>query len=120
VLGACGGDDDSAGSTTSTSTAASTTTAPAAGDAADVATADTSIGRVLVDADGRTLYLFANDSSGTSTCTGACAKLWPPATVVGAEVAAGEGLDAADFGTLTRDDGALQLPIGGLPLYRFA
>ena len=36
------------------------------------------VGTVLTTASGLTLYRFTEDSPGTSTCTGACAKIWPP------------------------------------------
>ena len=49
--------------------------------AATISVRSTSLGDVLVDAQGRTLYGFTNDANGTSTCTGACATNWPPLTV---------------------------------------
>src|SRR3954454_6472996 len=58
-----------------TQTAASA--APAAGGAV-VATASTDLGRILVDSHGRTVYDFANDTAGVSTCDGACAQEWMP------------------------------------------
>ena len=36
------------------------------------------VGTVLTTASGLTLYRFTEDSPGTSMCTGACAKIWPP------------------------------------------
>ena len=134
VLGftACGDDDDdTAGTDTSetteadqtttsestTTTAESTTTTAGGGDA-DVAVADTPLGEVLVDADGRTLYGFMNDSAGTPTCTGGCAQTWPAATVDGAPQA-----DAAiGQGVITTVDGpgGTQLKAGDWPLYRFS
>ena len=35
-------------------------------------------GTALVDGTGRALYLFANDTGSASTCSGACAGVWPP------------------------------------------
>jgi predicted lipoprotein with Yx(FWY)xxD motif len=37
-----------------------------------------SIGTVLATSSGRTLYRFTVDPAGKATCTGACAKVWPP------------------------------------------
>ena len=34
--------------------------------------------KVLTNAQGRTLYWFAPDSSTKSTCYGTCAQYWPP------------------------------------------
>ena len=50
----------------------------AAGKGPVVSTATTSLGRVLVDAHGHTLYLFGKDKNGKSACSGACATAWPP------------------------------------------
>ena len=45
---------------------------------ADVKLASSKLGKIVVDRGGRTLYLFAADKGGKSTCTGACAVTWPP------------------------------------------
>lgn len=80
----------------------------------------TGLGEHLVDAEGRTLYVFLNDSPGTSVCEAECATNWPPATVEeGTPFTAGEGV-TAELGTLARDDGSRQLTLAGWPLYRFA
>jgi predicted lipoprotein with Yx(FWY)xxD motif len=78
----------------------------------------TKIGRVVVDARGRTLYLFEKDRHGRSACYGACAKNWPPALVKGAPTA-GAGVVASRLGTTRRRDGSRQLTLGGHPLYGF-
>ncbi len=41
------------------------------------------LGRILVDAQGRTLYLFLEDVDGKSSCYGPCTRIWPPALVTG-------------------------------------
>lgn len=85
-----------------------------------VAVAATDLGETLVDGDARTLYVFDGDTPGApSTCTAACADAWPPLVVDGAPVL-GDGLDPADFTTITRPGGGEQLAVGGRPLYRFA
>ena len=124
AVAACGDSDDDAASTDDT--AAATTAAPAAteapaGDAADVvvATGETELGTVLTDSSGLTLYLFTQDSPGSSVCVDDCAAAWPPVVVDG-EVTVGEGLDASAFGTITRDDGVVQLTVNDMPLYTFA
>jgi predicted lipoprotein with Yx(FWY)xxD motif len=76
-------------------------------------------GKALVDAQGRTLYLFEADKGDKSTCNGACASLWPPATVTG-KTTAGPGLSANEIGTTKRSDGERQLTYNGHPLYRYA
>lgn len=78
-----------------------------------------SLGQYLTDAEGQTLYLFLNDSENTSTCTGGCLEAWPPLLSEG-EPMAGEELDAALLGTITREDGSMQVTYNGWPLYYFA
>lgn len=75
-------------------------------------------GKVIVDARGRVLYLFAADKSPTSTCYGACAKAWPPILTRGAPTA-GVGLDAKLLGTTKRKNGSRQVTYNGHPLYYF-
>ena len=124
---ACGDDDDddAAGTTTTeeeTTTTVADSTTSTSGQAASgetVAVAETSLGEVLVDGEGMTLYLFTNDSDSTSTCSGGCADTWPPLTVDG-EPSGGEGVDAALLGTTDRDDGTTQVTYNGQPLYTYA
>ncbi len=145
-LAACGDDDDTADTTVApaaettaapaetTAAPAETTAAPAettaaaadttasaapAGGGAELAIADTDLGPIVADAEGRVLYLFTNDTGGTSTCEGGCAEAWPPLSTEGDPVA-GQGIDAADLGTITRSDGSTQVTYFGHPLYYFA
>lgn len=87
-----------------------------AGGAATVTVAATSLGEVLVDADGMTLYVFEPDERGPSTCVDACAANWPPLIVDDAPEA-GEGVDPSMLGTVERDDGTMQVTYDGWPLY---
>lgn len=75
------------------------------------------IGSYLTDEKGMTLYLFKKDSPGKSACAGPCVEKWPLFTVENPTVS--EGLKAADFGVITRDDGKKQSTYKGLPLYYF-
>jgi predicted lipoprotein with Yx(FWY)xxD motif len=79
----------------------------------------TSLGTVLADAKGRTLYLFKKDTTAKSTCSGPCAVNWPPA-LAGSRPTVGDGLDDAALGTTKRADGKVQVTYAGHPLYRFA
>lgn len=90
---------------------------PAAG--AAVALADSSLGKILVDGKGVTLYVFTPDSAGKSACYDDCAKAWPP-LVSGAAPTLGAGLDAEDFATIDRTDGGKQVTFYGMPVYYFA
>lgn len=83
---------------------------------ASVRVADSRLGRILVDARGRTLYLYIKDSGTHSACEGACARVWPPATVHGTPTA-GPGLVVAKLTTTQRADRRRQLVYNGHPLY---
>ena len=77
-----------------------------------------SLGRILVDAQGRTLYLFKADSGGLSACEGACATAWPPVLAHGQLSVAG-GLNQSLVTTIQRPGGTHQITYHGHPLYRF-
>jgi predicted lipoprotein with Yx(FWY)xxD motif len=83
-----------------------------------VSMATTSLGGILANAQGRTLYLFAKDKSGKSACTGQCATFWPPLIASGKPVA-GAGVKASLLGTTKRADGRLQVTYNRHPLYTF-
>jgi predicted lipoprotein with Yx(FWY)xxD motif len=85
-----------------------------------IATAESDVGSILVDRDGNTLYLFAKDSRGASSCTGDCAKAWPPYAAKGTALHAGDGLKGSLLKRMTRADGAKQLTYNGHPLYTFS
>jgi predicted lipoprotein with Yx(FWY)xxD motif len=115
-LVACG-DSDSSSNAATTSTIA---TAGGSGATGDVALGDSSLGQILVDSKGMTLYLFEKDTSGdASTCSGDCAQAWPPFTIKGTPKA-GEGVDASKLTTFPRDDGTTQIAYNGHPLYYYA
>ena len=77
------------------------------------------LGRVLTNQDGRTLYLFTQDSKAPSlsTCLGDCARTWPPLLATGNVVG---GAERNIVGTLARPDGHVQVTVGGWPVYTFA
>jgi predicted lipoprotein with Yx(FWY)xxD motif len=77
-----------------------------------------SLGKVLVDSRGRTVYLFRKDPRGKSSCAAACAAAWPPVRAQGVPVP-GPGLSAAKLTTTARSDGAPQALSNGHPLYRY-
>jgi predicted lipoprotein with Yx(FWY)xxD motif len=76
----------------------------------------TSVGKVLVDARGRSLYTRSLDTSRKSTCYGSCAAAWPP-FLTSAKPVAGAGAKQALLGTTRRTNGKLQVTYAGNPLY---
>lgn len=118
VLGACGDDSDS--DATADGGGQETTTSAGGELPSDalVQTGETTLGEVLTDAEGFTLYGFTNDTDGVPTCDDGCAETWPAATVESAELPA--GLDPGVFSVVDRSDGTFQLAAGTWPLYRFA
>jgi len=76
-------------------------------------------GNILVNAQEMTLYLYTKDAPGFSTCTGACAKPWPPLVALSGTPTEGPGV-TGKFGTLRRPDGTLQVTSNGQPLYLYA
>jgi len=77
------------------------------------------LGRILVNAEGRTLYLFLEDADGKSSCYGPCTRIWPPALLAaGATAKAGPGLIARKLTTVARRRSQRrQLVYNGHPLY---
>jgi predicted lipoprotein with Yx(FWY)xxD motif len=94
-------------------------TASASGSAAAAVTlANSTLGKILVDSQGRTLYLFQADKGNASTCNGACASAWPP-LITKAKPLAGPGLSGSKLGTTMRSDGTTEVTYNGHPLYTF-
>ena len=96
-------------------------TTPASGGQSGVATvsaASTSLGMILVDGSGRTLYLFEKDQPNQSACAGACAAAWPVDQSSGTPTA-GSGATASMLGTIKRSDNTTQVTYNKHPLYYF-
>jgi predicted lipoprotein with Yx(FWY)xxD motif len=111
VVAGCGGGDDQA-------TAASGGSNAAGGSQTIGLSKIGGLGGVLVDSQGRTVYLFEKDTGPKSTCFGACATEWPPVTASG-KPSAGSGVTASMLGTTKRSDGKTQVTYNGHPLYLF-
>jgi predicted lipoprotein with Yx(FWY)xxD motif len=79
----------------------------------------TKLGMILVSSSGHTLYLFAKDRNGKSSCSGSCAQFWPP-LLSRAKPTAGSGVRASLLGTTKRSNGSLQVTYNRHPLYTFA
>jgi len=79
---------------------------------------NSTFGKYLTDTNGKSLYFFASDADGNSTCSGNCATTWPAFLMESETIPA--GLLAADFGVITRADGTEQTTYKGWPLYSFS
>jgi predicted lipoprotein with Yx(FWY)xxD motif len=111
VLSACSNDQ------TTTPAPAAGGTQPPAG--TQVGVADTELGKILTDSNGRTLYAFTVDKDGKSACYQQCAQAWPALTTKGTPTAAADA-DGSLLATAPRTDGNQQVTYAGLPLYYFA
>jgi predicted lipoprotein with Yx(FWY)xxD motif len=84
-----------------------------------VSLSKTKLGEVLVSSKGHTLYMFMKDKNGKSSCSGSCAKFWPPYLQHG-KATAGSGVKASLLGTTRRSNGSMQITYKRHPLYAFA
>lgn len=107
--GSYGDDDDAA-----------TTPSDAAASDGVLSTAASDLGEIVVDAEGRTVYVFDRDTagSGSSACEGTCLDNWPAVTAddPSPDVAGVSG----EVGTIERGDGTRQVTLDGMPLYTYA
>jgi predicted lipoprotein with Yx(FWY)xxD motif len=125
LVTACGGTSSTNNANSTGAANSATPTAPATNTGSSLdnalrATTNSTLGAIVVDGSGRTLYRFDKDSASppTSNCTGACAQLWPP-VLVGTQISLA-GVDRSLLGTIKRSDGSVQLTLHGWPLYRYA
>lgn len=127
LLAGCGGSSKSsstAASSQAASTPAQTSSAPAATSStpsstsvALITTKHAKLGTILAMGPKKlTVYLFEADKRSASSCSGECAKVWPP--VIGKPKAAGAAM-ASDLGTTMRSDGTTQVTYKGHPLYLY-
>lgn len=80
---------------------------------ASLDTRDTSLGTILVDARGMTLYTYTDDEPGVSNCGMMCRAYWPPA------LAPADAQASGDLSIITGDDGERQWAHKGMPLYTY-
>ena len=111
ALAGCGDGDNDA-------TASQPPPKTANGRPATIGVTNGGLGKILVDTQGRTLYLFRKDAGTKSACFGACAEAWPPLRADG-KPAVGSGANASLVGTTTRSDGKPQVTYQGHPLYLY-
>jgi predicted lipoprotein with Yx(FWY)xxD motif len=78
--------------------------------------------RVLINAQGRTLYALSPETASHLLCKSSeCLSFWPPLTVPSRSTKLKDGAGVhGHLGILRRSNGLLQVTLGGMPLYRFA
>jgi predicted lipoprotein with Yx(FWY)xxD motif len=125
VIAGCGGGGSSSSGTSAEASgaenASATTSSEGGSGGGTISGAEIEgLGSVLVDAEGKTVYLFTPDEGGTkSTCYGECEAAWPPVLAEG-KPTAGEGASSSALGTTKRKDGSTQVTYEGHPLYTFS
>ena len=112
--GGAGGIYGSSASPTPTS-ATPSASAPAAA-ASVIVTQNMSLGPILTDPSGRTLYQFLPEKGGKIVCTGACLPAWP--AYLSSSTVAGAGVTGT-LGLITRPEGGQQVTYNTWPLYYF-
>jgi predicted lipoprotein with Yx(FWY)xxD motif len=120
TLAACGGGYGGTSSAASQTSAAAGSSAGVAATGAALKTASTSLGTVVVDSSGKTVYAFDKDTvnSGKSACNTGCSGLWPAVTTTSG-TPTGVGV-SGKLGTITRSDGSKQITLDGRPLYTYS
>ncbi|MBO0879624.1 MAG: hypothetical protein J2P17_04490 [Mycobacterium sp.] len=121
TLSACGGgssNNSSSGNGGGAGGGGGAKATASSGNKATINVAHSKLGQILVDSQGRTVYLFEKDTGPKSTCSGECATVWPPVRVSGS-LTAGTGVEAAKLTTISRSDGKPQAVYNGHPLYLF-
>lgn len=88
------------------------------GPAAVKVTQNPTLGAILTDSAGRTLYMFTKDADKSSTCYDQCERNWPPLLTQG-QPQATSGADATKLSTTTRKDNSVQVVYGDFPLYYY-
>jgi predicted lipoprotein with Yx(FWY)xxD motif len=120
LASACSGGSQAATAAEAVATPVYTSDADAPADNAALSVSTTGLGKVVVNSEGFTLYLFAHDSANPprATCDGECALTWEPVSAQAGSVSVA-GVDQRGVGEVTRSDGTKQMTYEGWPLYRY-
>jgi predicted lipoprotein with Yx(FWY)xxD motif len=94
------------------------TARPAVVPASSISVKQTSLGKTLVDANGRALYLFEADKPDQSALPTAGQAIWPPLTSA-TKPAAGSGVAASQIALIKGAGGRSQVAYSGHPLYYY-
>jgi predicted lipoprotein with Yx(FWY)xxD motif len=118
LLAACGSSSSSSTTSSAASTQPATQTGSSSSSAVAVKTASSSLGTILVDSQGMTLYHLSGEQGGKFICTStACLGVWHPLIAPSSGAPSGE---VGSLGTVKRPEGTMQVTYNGTPLYTFA
>jgi predicted lipoprotein with Yx(FWY)xxD motif len=79
---------------------------------------DPKLGKILVDGQGMTLYVFTKDGPDQSNCDASCIATWPPLLTQGKPIL-GAGVDDSKIGSAVLADGTKIITYNHMPLYHF-
>ncbi len=117
LLAACGSSSSSNTTSSAASTQPATQTSSNSSSAVVVKSASSSLGTILVDSQGMTLYHLGGEQGGKFICTStACLGVWHPLIAPSSGTPSGEGVP---LGTVKRPEGTVQVTYKGTPLYTF-
>jgi predicted lipoprotein with Yx(FWY)xxD motif len=119
LLAACGSSSTSSNTTSSAaSTQAAVQTTSSSSSGVVVKSASSSLGTILVDSQGMTLYHLSGEQNGKFICTSsACLGVWHPLIAPSSGAPSGE---VGSLGIVKRPEGTVQVTYKGTPLYTFA
>jgi predicted lipoprotein with Yx(FWY)xxD motif len=124
TVAACGSSSSSSPGTSSGSSAGAAAGTPSSSAITISAKNVPGLGTVLVNGQGRTLYLLTSEKGGKITCTddNGCTKLWPDTELPKGMTAAtaGSGIQASLLGTVKDASGSLYVTYNKWPLYTYA
>jgi predicted lipoprotein with Yx(FWY)xxD motif len=116
-LAACGGSSNTSSASNPSSTAAAPSSAGSSSATVIKTASNPTLGTVLVNGHGMTLYALSVERGGKWVCTSSgCLQVWHPVTVSAGSTPTG----TASLGVIKRPDGTTQVTYKGMPLYTFA
>ena len=119
IIAACGSSSSTTSSTATTSTSSAKSASSAPGPKVS-ARSVSSLGPVLVNEEGKTLYVFAPDKESKVTCQGECASIWPPMKLEsGQKATALGGVKSKLLGKDPDPEGGEVVTYAGWPLYTY-
>ncbi len=117
LIAACGGSSSSNTTSSAASTQPAAQTSSGSSSAVLVKSASNSLGTILVDSQGMTLYHLSGEQNGKFICTStACLGVWHPLIAPSSGTPSGE---VGSLGTVKRPEGTMQVTYKGTPLYTF-